>query len=100
MHERCHAVSHVYFVCLGRARYLVRTERPKESEPPTLCFTHAKLLVRSGMVPQGVIYRHAPDGHGWVVVQKRTRRGRQPHGCDVQADDSGGAQVSSAQRLL
>ena len=83
MHERCHAINHDYCACLGKARYLVRAERPRENEPSTLCFTHAKLRVRSGRVPQGVIYRHAPDGHGWVVVKERTRRRQPPRGGDV-----------------
>jgi hypothetical protein len=76
MHERCHAVSHGYYACLGQARYLVRAEMPRESEPPMFCFTHAKRIVRQGTVPQGVLYRQAPDGHGWVIFKANPRRRR------------------------
>jgi len=78
MHERCHAVSHDYYACLGQARYLVRAEMPRESEPPMFCFTHAKRIVRQGTVPQGVLYKQAPDGHGWVIVKENPRRRRSP----------------------
>jgi len=97
MRERCHAVSHDYYACLGQARYLVRAEMPRESEPPMFCFTHAKRMVRQGTVPQGVLYRQAPDGHGWVIVKESPRRGQQPRGCDVQAGDPGVVQGWAAE---
>jgi hypothetical protein len=85
MYERCQAVSYDHYPCLGQARYLVRAERPGETERPTCCFTHAKRMVRTGLGPQGVIYKHAPDGHGWVVMRRTSSGTSHGHRADRDA---------------
>ena len=65
---RCEAWSYGYFPCFGKARYVVSATMPGETEPPTLCWTHAKVQVSTAAVPHGVLYHRAPQGQGWVVV--------------------------------
>ncbi len=77
---RCEAWSYGHFSCFGTARYVVRATRPRETEPPTLCWRHAQVQVRTEAVPQGVLYRRAPDGHGWVVVPGSTGESSPPAG--------------------
>src|SRR2546428_9864791 len=63
---RCEAWSYGHFSCFGKARYVVRATRPRETEPPTLCWRHAQVQVRPQAGPQRELSVSTPHVHGGV----------------------------------